>query len=341
MYHGVIFLLMFSTCQILRSHSRDCVSRRELQVTLRHVHKVLIAHETSFLQSVRSFHEKLGMLKNSTFKHSSSISTAKNSTAVCPPPKPLANGRMLGRMFRVGHEVHFLCSPGFQLSGPETRECLDSLMWSGEQPTCKTTEAGKKNATFFSSLISGYVQPSRCIELQGSLHCTCQQGYSIYSQDRGLCTVHYECSHELNMRCERNPCVQGNKACLQAPLSVNFHYMSVVSNMSTPQVLFRVSTARVLGDTLRFGLLGNQGAGHFTMQRVDRQSEELLLVEPVQGPAMLEADVEMSELEKRTLLERYVTKVTLCLFIQLLKWNKARLPKQNCVITLMTTYVYR
>lgn len=112
-------------------------------------------------------------------------------------------------------------------------------------------------------------------------------------------------------QCERNPCVQGNKACLQAPVSISFHFVSVVSNMSTPRALFRVSAARVLGDSLRFGLLGNRGAGHFALQRSSRQSGELLLVDPVQGPATLEAEVELSELEGRTLLGRYVTKVTL------------------------------
>ena len=59
--------------------------------------------------------------------------------AVCLPPEPPANGRMLGRVFRVGHEVHFLCSPGFRLTGAETRVCLDSLTWSGEQAACKGT----------------------------------------------------------------------------------------------------------------------------------------------------------------------------------------------------------
>lgn len=57
-------------------------------------------------------------------------------TAMCLPPNPPANGRMLGQVFRVGHEVHFLCNPGFQLSGPETKKCLESLNWSGEEPTC-------------------------------------------------------------------------------------------------------------------------------------------------------------------------------------------------------------
>ncbi|MCJ8736019.1 hypothetical protein PDJAM_G00254040 [Pangasius djambal] len=402
MYNGGIFVIIFITCQMLGSQSQECVSRQEVQSTLRHVHKLLSAHETSFLQSVRSLRKKLNLLHNNTIKHSGNFSTGKNRTPICLPPNPPANGRMLGQVFRVGHEVHFLCNPGFQLSGPETRECLDSLSWSGEEPTCKMVDAGTHNNPTSSTptstsspsqpSVSAYVRPARCIELQGSVHCTCEQGYSISSQDRSLCTDIDECelfrmtqpgrlclhtcvntagsyycqcptgysvskdnrgcqdidecergAHNCTkeqvcvntfgghrcmvvecprfrnasyiktspLQCERNPCVQGNKACLQAPVSVNFHFMSVVSNMSTPRVLFRVSAARILGDALRFGLLGNRGAGHFTLQRSSRHSGELLLVEPVQGPATLEAEVEMSELERRTLLGRYVTKVTL------------------------------
>lgn len=81
--------------------------------------------------------------------------------------------------------------------------------------------------------------------------------------------------------------------------------------MSTPRVLFRVSAARVLGDTLRFGLVGGRGRGHFSMQRSGRQSGTLVLVAPLRGPTTLEAEVEMSELEGPSLLGRYVTKVTL------------------------------
>lgn len=102
-----------------------------------------------------------------------------------------------------------------------------------------------------------------------------------------------------------------NKACSQAPNSVSYHYMSLVSNLSAPRVMFRVSAVRVLGDTLRFALLGGRGRRHFTVQRSDRQTGQLLLVSSIPGPATLEVEVEMSELERRVQIGRYITKITL------------------------------
>lgn len=86
----------------------------------------------------------------------------------------------------------------------------------------------------------------------------------------------------------------------------------MVSNLSAPRVMFRVSALRQVGDTLRFSLLGGRNIRrHFTVQRSDRLTGQLMLVNPVQGPAILEAEVEMTELEKREQLGRYITKVTM------------------------------
>lgn len=116
----------------------------------------------------------------------------------------------------------------------------------------------------------------------------------------------------FSRRCERNPCPVDNKACSQAPNSFSYHYLAVVSNLSAPRVMFRVSALRPIGDTLRFSLLGGrQARRHFTVQRSDRVTGQLMLVSSVQGPATLEAEVEMSELERRVQLGRYITKVTM------------------------------
>lgn len=98
--------------------------------------------------------------------------------------------------------------------------------------------------------------------------------------------------------------MQGDQGCLQAPNTLFGDFLSLVSNMSTPQ-------APVLRDMLRFALVGGRGHGHFSVQRSGRQTGTLLLVKPIGGPTTLEAEVKMSELERHALLGRYVTKVTL------------------------------
>ncbi|CAB1323448.1 unnamed protein product [Coregonus sp. 'balchen'] len=400
---------------------QDCPLRQELQSSLHQVEKLLLAQEATYQQSLRSLRKRLSTLQNSgtvTVKH-----TTKGHNATCPKPESLAYGRRLGRVFGVGHEVHFVCKAGYELLGPQTRVCLASLKWSGQQPTCRvlntvtnipaalpttsylypsslsTSSSSISTSSPSSAPLSAFVRPSRCTQFQGSSHCICDAGFTISGRDSNICTGQYgqtlpvkkkeestinmpgrlcmhtcintpgsyhcvcphgynltrdnrsckdidECESRLHnctqdqecvntyggfqcvqvacpriknatyiktspMRCERNPCMVGDKACSQAPNSVSFHFLPVVSNMSAPRVLFRVSAARVLGDTLRFGLLGSHGRSHFSMQRSGRQTGTLLLVSPVQGPATLEAEVEMSELERQALLGRYLTKVTL------------------------------
>ncbi|KAM6926636.1 fibulin-7 [Lycodopsis pacificus] len=400
----------------------ECPSTQDLLTSLRQVEKMLAVHEASYQQGLRSLRKKMSALHNSTIIF--------RSGATCSKPEPPAHGRRLGRVFAAGHEVHFMCKSGFELIGPRTRVCLESLRWSGQQPMCRrfnstgnslasispaapssslpvslalsasssssSSSASSPSPSSSSSPTSSSplssVRPSHCTHFLGSTRCTCDVGFTISGRDNNICTdidecrlfplgqpgrlcVHQcvntpgsfhcfcpagyqlsregrsctdidECENRMQnctadqacvntyggfqcatvacphmnnatyiktspMRCERNPCMLGDKACTQAPNSISFHFLSVVSNMSAPRVLFRVSAARVLGDTLRFGLAGGRGRGHFSVQRSGRQTGTLLLVTPIKGPATLEAEVEMSELERSNLLGRYLTKVTL------------------------------
>lgn len=69
------------------------------------------------------------------------VSLSVRPPASCPRPEPPTYGRRLGRVFGIGHEVHFLCRPGYELIGPRTRACLESLKWSGQQPMCRRKPA--------------------------------------------------------------------------------------------------------------------------------------------------------------------------------------------------------
>lgn len=58
-------------CVFLCLIAQVCRSGPEVMSALRQVQKLLSVHETSFLQSLRSLRKKLGLLQNSTVKHSS------------------------------------------------------------------------------------------------------------------------------------------------------------------------------------------------------------------------------------------------------------------------------
>ncbi|XP_028814091.1 fibulin-7-like isoform X2 [Denticeps clupeoides] len=345
MARAVFVLGVLVLCQIRASHGQGgCPTRQELQVILRQVHKLLTTHETSYTQSLRSLRKKLNLLKNSTVRQSAKDHSHNGTdlrqnhsmdslTSTLSPVRSLALNSGNVRPSRCTHvegSTHCTCDAGFALTGLENSLCMDI----DECELFRITQTGR-------------LCLHNCVNSPGSYHCICPPGYNLATDSHSCqdinecesrkhnCTpdqvcvntfgdyrcVQVECPKYPNatyiktaqQRCERNPCMVWDKACLQAPISVSFHYMSVVSNMSTPRVLFRVSAARMLGDTLRFSLLGSQGRRHFSVVRSGQQTGQLLLVNPVLGPATLEADVEMSELERHNLLGRYVTKVTVFL----------------------------
>uniref|UniRef100_A0A3B5LWQ7 Sushi domain-containing protein n=1 Tax=Xiphophorus couchianus TaxID=32473 RepID=A0A3B5LWQ7_9TELE len=172
-----------------------CPNRQEIQVTLKQVQKLLSAHEASCLQSLRT----------------------------CPKLDEPINGRKLGKSHRVGHEVHFLCDPGYEIVGSESRVCQESLTWTGQQPTCRGLRrcasspclnggtcvdelnqfscvcakgwAGEtcQSPVPTSATAGAYVRPSRCTIVQGTTHCTCEPGYTISGRDSYSCTDIDEC----------------------------------------------------------------------------------------------------------------------------------------------------
>lgn len=64
-------------------------------------------------------------------------------------------------------------------------------------------------------------------------------------------------------------------------------------------------------DSLRFGIIGGNSRGHFVMQRSDRQTGELMLVQRLQGPQTITVKVEMSEYLDRTFQAKHVSKITI------------------------------
>ncbi|NWW96417.1 FBLN7 protein, partial [Rhynochetos jubatus] len=111
-------------------------------------------------------------------------------------------------------------------------------------------------------------------------------------------------------QCERNPCPMESRACRLAATSISFHYLPLQANRTVPRVLFKMSTTRFVGDSLRFSIMGGRGQGVFAVRRSDRQTGELVLTSPVAGPATLEVELEMSEFSRKVLLGKHIFKVT-------------------------------
>ncbi|XP_028930417.1 fibulin-7-like [Ornithorhynchus anatinus] len=184
-----------------------------------------------------------------------------------------------------------------------------------------------------------------CINLPGSYRCTCPPGY-LLNPDQNTCEDVDECSdHQHNcsrgelcvnvfggfqcvrpecprprhdtsymktsaFQCERNPCPVGSRSCRQSANSISFHYLPLQSNRTVPRVLFKMSTTRFLGDSLRFAIAGGRGLAAFTVQRSDRHTGELVMTSPVPGPATLEVELEMSELSRKVLLGKHIFRIT-------------------------------
>lgn len=114
-------------------------------------------------------------------------------------------------------------------------------------------------------------------------------------------------------QCERNPCPMDSRSCHLAPKTMSFHYLSLPSNLKTPATLFRMATATAPGrtgpDSLRFGIVGGNSRGIFVMQRSDRQTGELILVQQLRGPQETSIDVDMSEYSDRTFQAKHVARV--------------------------------
>ncbi|PWA19936.1 hypothetical protein CCH79_00016612 [Gambusia affinis] len=177
-----VMVLMMSLHHFRLLSAQECPSTHDLLNSLRQVEKMLALHETSYQQGLRSLRKKINTLHNSTM--------AFFKMASCPKPDPPANGRRLGRVFAMGHEVHFLCKPGYELIGPRTRVCLESLKWSGQQPMCRNID----ECHLFPLAQPGRLCIHQCVNTPGSFHCVCPPGYSL-SRDGRSCTDTDECEN--------------------------------------------------------------------------------------------------------------------------------------------------
>ncbi|MGH0158823.1 UNVERIFIED_CONTAM: hypothetical protein FKN15_039092 [Acipenser sinensis] len=265
-----------------------------------------------------------------------SIWTGANPVCKAPPEWSVMNDPAFSRKPRcakIDQTQHCSCDAGFHMSGTSDNSICQDV---------NECEVYKLNG-------APRLCMHACVNIPGSYRCSCPAGYKILGDGRSCedideclalqhnCTrgttcintgegfqcVNPECPKAHGnvsyvktspFQCERNPCPMDSRSCHLAPKTVSFHYLSLPSNLKTPLTLFRMATAAAPGrpgpDSLRFGIVGGNSKGHFVMQRSDRQTGELILVQSLYGPQIIEVDMDMSEYLDRTFQAKHVSKVT-------------------------------
>ncbi|XP_052037440.1 fibulin-7 [Apodemus sylvaticus] len=239
------------------------------------------------------------------------------------------------RCAQVDREQHCSCEVGFHLSGT-----------AGGNSVCQDVN----ECEIYGQEGRPRLCMHACVNTPGSYRCTCPSGYRILADGKscedvdecagpqhtcprgtacintggGFQCVNPECPEGSGnisyvktspFQCERNPCPMDSRPCRHLPKTISFHYLSLPSNLKTPITLFRMATASIPGhpgpNSLRFGIVGGNSRGHFVMQRSDRQTGELILIQTLEGPQTLEVDVDMSEYLERSFQANHVSKVTI------------------------------
>uniref|UniRef100_A0A8C5QPU0 Fibulin 7 n=1 Tax=Leptobrachium leishanense TaxID=445787 RepID=A0A8C5QPU0_9ANUR len=263
-------------------------------------------------------------------------SNCQHQTQTATPQSSVANDAAFNRKprcARIDRTQHCSCDAGFQMSGtPDNGICQDV-------DECEIYKVdGAPRLCMYN-----------CINIPGSFRCSCPSGYKVPG-DGKTCEDIDECSSGIHnctrgamcvnigggfhcvspecprpngntsyvktspIQCERNPCPMESRSCHHAAKTISFHYLSLPSSLPTPLTLFRMATASAPGrpgpDSLRFGIVGGNSRGNFVMQRSDRQTGELILVQSLQGPQTIEVDVDMSEYLDRTFQAKHVSKIT-------------------------------
>ncbi|XP_074532339.1 fibulin-7 [Halichoeres trimaculatus] len=262
-------------------------------------------------------------------------SHCQHQTQTAPPEWSVMNDPAFSRRPRcaqVNRAQHCSCDAGFHMSGTSDNSICQDV---NECEVYRLDQGGK-------------LCVHECVNVPGSYHCSCPSGYKLLPDGRscedvdeclsqqhncsrgttcintggGFQCVNPECPRSHGnisyvktspFQCERNPCPMESRSCHLAPKTVSFHYLSLTSNLQTPATLFRMATAAAPGrtgpDSLRFGIVGGNSRGIFVMQRSDRQTGELILVQQLRGPQEISVDVDMSEYSDRAFQAKHVAKV--------------------------------
>ncbi|XP_068106442.1 complement factor B-like isoform X2 [Hyperolius riggenbachi] len=104
---------------------------------------------------------------------------------VCAPPMKFDNGDYLPKMrkYSFGEGIHFICSAGFEILGPEVRICQKDGRWSGTTTTCENFSGYCPNP----GIPAGAAKTGTSYGLNDKVHYRCQAGLFLIGSAERQC----------------------------------------------------------------------------------------------------------------------------------------------------------
>lgn len=142
----------------------------------------------------------------------------------CQTISPPVFGRMNCSGYVTDETCNISCNTGFRLNGPQTRTCLSSSTWSGDQPECKRRQCPKIQPPTYGSVLLPCNEVFNSVCLQ-----KCSKGYQMQGTRATKCVMRNDNVTWSNTNstcipttaCQPNPCLHGG-LCTETSKSAYF-----------------------------------------------------------------------------------------------------------------------